>query len=113
MIKTQGLTHLHLVVRDVQRSLAFYTQTLGLKVAFWKRGEAVGMGGGLGHFGFRLQRKGDLDKAVEETVAAGGKLLARGERALRCRTRSTPGQTGVPGQPYAYVTDPDGYVIEL
>jgi catechol 2,3-dioxygenase-like lactoylglutathione lyase family enzyme len=56
MIKTQGLTHIHLVVRDLERSLKFY-----------------------------------------ET--ADGKLIRRAEHS--------------PGVPYAYLEDPDGYVIEL
>ncbi len=121
MLKTQGFTHLHLAVKDIQRSLKFYTETLGMQVQFWegrsmvflhtpgsrdlltlrqaRRGEAVGMGGGLGHFGFRLKDKAGLDAAVKEVVAAGGKLLGRGEHA--------------PGLPYAYLSDPDGYVIEL
>jgi predicted enzyme related to lactoylglutathione lyase len=41
----------------------------------------------------------DLDQAIEEVLAAGGRLVTRGEHA--------------PGEPFACVTDPDGYVIEL
>lgn len=55
--------------------------------------------GGVDHFGFRLIDKGDLDAAIREVEAAGGRLIERGEHR--------------PGQPYAYVADPDGYVIEL
>ena len=40
-----------------------------------------------------------LDGAIAEIEAAGGKLMSRGEHA--------------PGIRYAYVADPDGYVIEL
>ncbi|TDJ42461.1 MAG: hypothetical protein E2O54_02150, partial [Gammaproteobacteria bacterium] len=29
MIKTQGLTHIHLVVRDLDRALNFYTNVFG------------------------------------------------------------------------------------
>ena len=31
MIKTQGLTHIHLVVRDLNRSLRFYTAVFGME----------------------------------------------------------------------------------
>lgn len=61
--------------------------------------EKAGRPGGVDHFGFRLTDKGQLDRAIEEAERAGGKLLERGERS--------------PGNPFAYVTDPDGYVIEL
>ena len=40
-----------------------------------------------------------LDEMVRQIENAGGKLQSRGEHA--------------PGVPYAYFTDPDGYVIEL
>jgi catechol 2,3-dioxygenase-like lactoylglutathione lyase family enzyme len=55
--------------------------------------------GGVDHFGFRLKPDVDLDAAITEVVAAGGHLVGRGERG--------------PGVPYAYVEDPDGYLIEL
>ncbi len=61
--------------------------------------EPVGSGGGISHFGFGLQDRDELDTAVQEVIAAGGTLVDRGEHA--------------PGAPYAYFTDPDGYVIEL
>ena len=121
MAKTQGLTHLHLGVRDIQRSLAFYQAALGMKVSFWEGptmvflntpgsgdlvtlrqagdDELVGPGGGFGHFGFGLASKDDLDTAVRDVVEAGGELVERGEHG--------------PGHPFAYVRDPDGYVIEL
>jgi catechol 2,3-dioxygenase len=120
MIETFGLNHLHLAVRDLQRSLRFYCGVFGLKERFRvgpnmvflstpgaedlitlhqvHGSEAVG-GGGIAHFGFRLKRKADLDAAVAEVVAAGGRLIEHGEPA--------------PNQPYAYVADPDGYTIEL
>ena len=33
MIKTEGLTHIHLVVRDLDRSLRFYQQVFGVKTS--------------------------------------------------------------------------------
>jgi catechol 2,3-dioxygenase-like lactoylglutathione lyase family enzyme len=64
-------------------------------------GEAnmAGAKGGVAHFGFRLRDKEDLDSAVAEVQAAGGKLLRTGEHA--------------PGHRFAYVEDPDGFVIEF
>jgi hypothetical protein len=40
--------------------------------------EPIGQkGGGVDHFGFRLQDRNDLDAAVAAVVAAGGKLVNR------------------------------------
>ena len=120
MIRTAGLTHIHLAVRDLQRSKAFYETVFGMEemqrsedaMVFLRTpgaadtitlrqarpDESVGSGGGLDHFGFRLLDR-DIDAAVEAFVAAGGRLIERGEHA--------------PGVPYAYAADPDGYVIEF
>ena len=121
MIETQGLTHIQLAVRDLERSLKFYSDVYGMEVRFWAgpamvflntpgasdtvtlrqagADEPMGQGGGIAHFGFRLQQKGKLDAAVHEVIKAGGSLVERGEHQ--------------PGHAYAYVSDPDGYVIEL
>jgi catechol 2,3-dioxygenase len=119
MIKTKGLYHIHLRVKSLKRSLRFYTKVFGLREKF-RDGPSmvflgtpgardvvtlneepgpVGKGGGFLHFGFRLAKDQSLDRAVTEVVKAGGRLVERGEHA--------------PGFPYAYVADPDGYVIEL
>jgi len=37
--------------------------------------------GGIDHIRFRLIDKGDLDEAISEVEAAGGKLVERGEHA--------------------------------
>ena len=122
MIRTKGMYHLHLVVRDVRRSLDFYTQVFGVEVAFWAGDDMVfvttpgsndlltlnqdpdladraGDNGGLDHFGFRLADPADLDAAVDAVVAAGGWLDRRGEHG--------------PGEAFAYCRDPDGYLFEL
>jgi catechol 2,3-dioxygenase-like lactoylglutathione lyase family enzyme len=121
LIKTAGLTHIHLVVKDLQRSLSFYKTVFGMEETFWAGGGLVflntpgsndaialhqraddqptGAGGGILHFGFKLDDKADLDRAIDEVVAAGGALKKRGEYT--------------PGLPFAYVSDPDGYEIEL
>ena len=35
MIRTQGLTHIHLVVADLQISLKFYCEVFGMQERFW------------------------------------------------------------------------------
>lgn len=121
MIKTRGLTHIHLMVRDLQRSLSFYKAVFGMEETFWAGDglvflntpgandmialhqsgpdEPTGTSAGILHFGFQLDDKADLDRAIDEVVAAGGALKKRGEFT--------------PGLPFAYVFDPDGYEIEL
>jgi catechol 2,3-dioxygenase-like lactoylglutathione lyase family enzyme len=122
MIKTEGLTHIHLVVRDLHRSVRFYREVFGMTERFrvgsdmvflstpgsrdlitLNRDEAAaanaGKNGGIAHFGFRLLDRSQLDAAIQEVERAGGRLVSRGEHA--------------PGVPYAYVADPEGYVIEL
>jgi len=122
MIRTQGLTHIHLVVRDLDRSLMFYKDVFGLEERFRdghcmvflntpdsqdlitlnedpNEAEMAGVSGGVNHFGFRLAEGSSLDAAITDVEAAGGTLVKRGEHA--------------PGVPFAYIRDPDGYVIEL
>ena len=123
MVRTEGLTHIHLQVSDLSRSLGFYQQVFGLEEMFREGPNMVflttpgrrdtitlnqdpdqdkarvGDSGGIAHFGFRLTDEADLELAIQEVRAAGGTLVSQGEHS--------------PGEPYAYVTDPDGYVIEL
>jgi catechol 2,3-dioxygenase-like lactoylglutathione lyase family enzyme len=122
MIRTEGLTHIHLVVRDLDRSLRFYQSVFGMEERFRDgpkmvflntpgsqdlmtlnedpaEAQLAGVNGGVAHFGFRLANSTDLDTAIAEIEAAGGKLIRRGEHT--------------PGVRFAYVEDPDGYVIEL
>jgi catechol 2,3-dioxygenase-like lactoylglutathione lyase family enzyme len=118
MIKTHGLTHINLAVKDPDRSLKFYEQVFGVKeyfrdetsiqvqgpgpydiIAFERKRSTAGRVGGIDHFGFRLISPKDIEKAIREVERAGGKILRRGEFA--------------PGLPFVYVTDPDGYEIEI
>ena len=121
MVKTLGLTHIHLIVKDLQHSLQFYQNVFGMEVKFWagdglvflntpgsndlialhqsEADQPTGAGGGILHFGFQLKDRAELESAISEVVAAGGALKKRGEFT--------------PGMPFAYVSDPDGYEIEL
>ena len=59
----------------------------------------VGNHGGYEHFGITARDRSQLDDAIALAIEAGGTLVDKGEHA--------------PGVPYAYVSDPDGYVIEI
>jgi predicted enzyme related to lactoylglutathione lyase len=116
MVRASKLNHINLNVSDIENSVRFYRRALGLvenfragagMVFLSPRGaedvitlhqtQPVGPQG-VAHFGFQIEG-GNLDDAVASVVAAGGKFLSKGEHA--------------PCVLYAYVTDPDGYVIEL
>ena len=118
MVKTYGLTHISLAVQNPERSLAFYGAVFGARevyrnatsvqaqtpgshdiLAFERRPRKAGAVGGVAHFGFRLKKATDIDKAVHDALHVGGRLLRRGEFG--------------PGLPFAYVADPDGYEIEI
>lgn len=118
MLKTHGLTHISLAVRDLDRTLRFYTQVFGVReyfrdetsiqvqgpgphdiIAFEQNPDDAGADGGIAHFGFRLMTPADIDLAIAEVQRAGGTVLRRGEFA--------------PGYPFVYVEDPDGYEIEI
>ena len=118
MVRTYGLTHAALAVRDVERSLRFYRSVFGaVKVygddtflqmqtpgtrdvlVFEKKAKRAGKSGGVMHLGFRLTNPRDIKRAAREVQRAGGTIREQGEF--------------VPGEPYLYATDPDGYKIEI
>jgi catechol 2,3-dioxygenase-like lactoylglutathione lyase family enzyme len=118
MVRTHGLTHINLAVRDPEQSLGFYRDVFGVReyfrdetsiqvqgpgpfdvIAFERNEAAAGIAGGLSHFGFRLTKPEDMSIALQEVDRAGGRILRSGEFG--------------PGLPFAYVSDPDGYEIEI
>lgn len=118
MLKTYGLTHLALAVRDPARSLRFYNALAGFE-AVYQRDDFVqaqtpgcrdllvfqrdlamaGRAGGILHFGIRLTAPGDIEEAARAVERAGGTIRSRGEFC--------------PGEPYIFLLDPDGYEVEI
>jgi catechol 2,3-dioxygenase-like lactoylglutathione lyase family enzyme len=118
MIKTYGLTHVALAVRDVDRASRFYRHVFGAVEVYRQDGfaqlqtpgsrdvlvlekkpKAAGKAGGIAHFGFRLQNPKDIAAAARAVKKAGGIVKKQGEF--------------VPGEPYLFATDLDGYEIEI
>jgi catechol 2,3-dioxygenase-like lactoylglutathione lyase family enzyme len=122
MIRTEGLTHIHLIVRDMARSLRFYQGALGMEEKFRhgdhmvflnspgsrdlvtlnenpEEARLAGTSGGIAHFGFRLAAGADVEEVIAAVEAGGGRVVRRGEHGN--------------GVPFTFVADPDGYVIEL
>jgi catechol 2,3-dioxygenase-like lactoylglutathione lyase family enzyme len=117
MIDTLGLTHLSLEVADPDVSLRFYEALFGVReccrdehsiqvlgpgehdVLAFVRSEQAGKVGGISHFGFRLRNPDQIDDAIKQAQEYGAIILRSGEF--------------VPGQPYVYIEDPDGYEIEV
>lgn len=129
-LRTYGLTHAALAVRDLERSVAFYQTVFGSVVVYrdeafvqlqtpgsrdvlvLERHEAAGDGAGRGpgrvsesvsggvlHLGFRLVDPGEIREAASLVQRAGGTLRGQGEF--------------IPGEPYLFCGDPDGYEIEI
>ena len=118
MVNTYGLTHVAVAVRDLDRTQAFYAAILGAVVVyrdaaflqmqtpgsrdvlvFEKNEKQAGKAGGVLHFGFRLKKETDIAAARAAVKKAGGKITDTGEF--------------IPGEPYLFAEDPDGYTIEI
>ena len=117
-VRTFGLTHIALAVRDVDRSSRFYQDVFGAVEVYRQDGvvqlqtpgtrdvlvleqdpKRAGPGGGIAHFGFRLISPDDIHIARAAVETAGGVVREQGDF--------------VPGEPYVFARDPDGYEIEI
>ncbi|MEP6928297.1 MAG: VOC family protein [Ginsengibacter sp.] len=118
MIKTYGLTHISISVKDIHRSATFYENLFGAKrmyvaeqfiqlqtpgsrdiIVLDKSSEEFKKKNGVKHFGFRLIDITDVKLLISEIEKAGGKIKDSGEFC--------------PGEPYVFFYDPDGYEIEV
>ena len=121
--KTYGLTHIAVTVQDLDRALTFYQKVFDVEVmhhqdnflqvttpgsndiiVFEKRkadpdSYRDGSTGGIAHFGFRLRKAKDIDGMAKRIKSAGGIIIDKGEF--------------VPGEPYIFFKDPDGYKVEV
>jgi len=125
MIRSRGLSHIQIAVRDLERSVRFYKAVFGLRDKFAGSGgaaflttpgahdiitlnqsgdpERAGQSGGIAHFGFHVDGMADFEAAVARAQEAGGKVIKRGVR----RTDDCP------EEPWAFLADPDGYIVEI
>jgi catechol 2,3-dioxygenase-like lactoylglutathione lyase family enzyme len=121
VVRTHGLSHIHLPVAELDRAERFYRRVFGAERRFSVGADLVflrtpgskdlialhadpnGRSGGIDHFGFQLLAPTDLDEAARVVEGAGGVVRHRG-------THRGPSHRDAA---YALVADPDGYVIEL
>jgi len=133
MANSRGILHVNLNVSDLVRSIRFYTEVLGFSVMS-ESDERVDLGAGpetirqailtvpktntilaltqatsmevgrkgLNHIGLVVDSDEDVSRFVDGVVSFGGFVQKRGVRE-HAGTREA----------FAYVHDPDGYVIEL
>ena len=118
MIRTYGLTHLSISVKDIHRSSTFYEKVFGARkmyvteqviqlqtpgshdiIVLDKKNGEFETTAGVKHFGFRLIDLTDIKLIISEIENAGGIIKESGEFC--------------PGEPYVFFYDPDGYEVEV
>jgi predicted enzyme related to lactoylglutathione lyase len=118
-VLTLGMTHIALKVKDIERTIQFYQHVFNVRIMYRKANFAqvttpgsndiivfersksplIGNTGGIAHFGFRLNKPEDIDEITTRVIEAGGLIKEEGEF--------------VPGEPYLFLIDPNGYEIEV
>ncbi len=113
-MRSSGLRHISLKTRDLKKSERFYTEVLGLKIAFRvppkriflcspkgedlldfvKSNEKFRPTQGLDHFGFKVSRA--ILKSIEKRL-----------KKNRARIESRRGRSSI------YFRDPNGYLVEF
>jgi catechol 2,3-dioxygenase-like lactoylglutathione lyase family enzyme len=115
---TYGLTHIAVAVSDLERTKRFYQSIFDMEVmystdaflqlttpgchdiiVFEKKSDSIGKSGGIAHFGFRLRDPKGIASLERKILAAGGVIKDQGQF--------------VPGSPYIFFYDPDGYEVEV
>jgi catechol 2,3-dioxygenase-like lactoylglutathione lyase family enzyme len=114
----EGLRHVAIYVTDVDRSLTFYRDVMGMalewrpdpdnayltsgsdNLALHRRTRALGEGQTLDHIGFLVPRPGDVDAWAAYLETAGVRLLQ-------------PPKTHRDGARSLYLADPDGIAIQM
>lgn len=115
---TYGLTHIAVAVKDLKRTRKFYQAVFDMEVmyeesdflqlrtpgtkdilVFEKKSRSIDDSGGIAHFGFRLRSPKAITAIEKKIRAAGGRITDRGEF--------------LPGSPYNFFKDPDGYDVEV
>ncbi|MDI3321843.1 VOC family protein [Pinibacter soli] len=116
---TYGLTHIALAVKNVQQSVDFYEKVFGACVmhstpkwaqvqtpgandiiVFEENKELAGKNNcGIMHFGFRLTNANEIKKVTDVLSTVNAPIVEQGEF--------------VPGEPFVYFKDPDGYTVEV
>jgi len=117
--KTYGLTHIALAVADLKRTRIFYEKVFDMQIMYdtgsflqmttpgcsdilvFEKKDTIQSAntGGIAHFGFRLRSANDISEMINKIVPAGGSIIEQGEF--------------VPGSPYVFFKDPDGYTVEI
>ncbi|MGC3947263.1 MAG: VOC family protein [Chryseolinea sp.] len=115
---TFGLTHLAIAVKDLRRTKAFYQTVFDMEVMYdeadfvqlttpgardvivFEQKETVNVKtGGIAHFGFRLKDPDTIGEVKARILQSNGTIVQEGEF--------------VPGSPYVFFKDPDGYDVEV
>lgn len=116
---TYGLTHLAVAVNNVDETMKFYQEVFDMQVMYYEKGfiqlttpgnndilvfeekknKPIGQTGGIAHFGFRLTAPENIEDITSKVIHAGGTIIDKGEF--------------VPGSPYVFFKDPDGYEVEV
>jgi len=116
---TYGLTHLAVLVKDIGKTLRFYQSVFDMQVMYHEKdmvqlttpgchdilvfqqqqNDLTGKTGGIIHFGFRLRNPEGITSLKEKIIEAGAVIKESGEF--------------VPGSPYVFFEDPDGYEVEV
>jgi catechol 2,3-dioxygenase-like lactoylglutathione lyase family enzyme len=120
MLKTQGVAHFSLPVRDLERSIAFYADILGLQLVF-RTPELAFFRSGKDHVILARTDAGPADAngrnvhhafiVESRDFEAGLEFLA--SRAVTVIDRDSRPEGAVFAGRSAYFADPDGNVLEM